>query len=144
MTENTVPGFVGVNLQDIPDAAIAEPGEWLVKVENIVSKQSKAGSAMLVLQLSFPDSPDTEHFFDNLVMPQPDSNEKATRFLLRRLKAACEAFQVDWSAEGFDASEFLGKEALVQVDAEVYQEETRNVVKSYRATATVAEAASAM
>ena len=134
MSESTAPSFVGVNLEDIPPVLNVDPGEWLVRVEDVKERTSEKGSTMLVLQLSFQENVDAEHLFDNLVLPRADSSEKAVRFLLRRLKAACEAFGVDWSAQGFDPRDFIGQEATIQVDIEQYQGENRNVVKNYTAS----------
>ncbi len=125
-------GFVDVNLNDIPPVHILPPGPALVritKVENEVAKTS--GANMISLQLQAMEDPSAEMIFERLVLPNSNHDEKATRFMMLRLRSACEAFDVDFSEEGFDSSEFQGKEAEVLIDIDQYNNEDRNTVKSW-------------
>ena len=113
--------FLDVDLENTPDIEVMPEGEAEVRCIKAELTESNAGNDMVVLTmepLNPPAGAVIDDIKDYLVLPHGEMTEKQQIRRKKELKAACEAFGVDFSGGGFDTEHFEGSTGWVVLSQE--------------------------
>lgn len=116
---------IQVNLNDVPDRVLVEPGWHRVRVEKAEVRDNKDGSGQHIaweLRIVEGEYQNQRLFFNTGI------GQKGLPILKRFLRAA----GVEWDEEGFDLEDVLGSELEVRVEHREYEGELRNDVRGFR------------
>lgn len=117
--------FIQVNLDEVPEQRLVDPGWYRVRVEKAEPRQNRDGNGqhiaweLRIVEGEFEGQP----LFFNTGL-----SDKGLPILKRFLKAA--GFQ--WDPKGFDTADVLGAELEVRVEHREYEGEPRNDVRGFR------------
>lgn len=126
--------FLDIDVADVADAKLLEPGERLLRIEALdLYENTETGQRTFNVQLSCPDDPAADHIFETLAIPRPDHSERAKQFMLRNIKNFRTAFGLPLG--GHSVAEAIGREAWAIVAQEPPDNdkngEIRTVVKKW-------------
>lgn len=103
--------FVNVNLgKDVQEAVPAPEGRYLLRVVNVQSKESRAGSPMVQVMHEIDGHPECAPVFQHLVLPKEDDEEKSINFKLLQIKRYLNMAQIPFGADGFNQEDLMGAE----------------------------------
>lgn len=100
--------LLNLNLNDVPDEKVVEPGEYqLVVTKAEVKTSTNSGNEMIAVFFNIVGETDAKMVADYLVLPTKGSDQNNKR--LRDIKSFCLACGVDISG-GINVEEFKGKQ----------------------------------
>lgn len=121
MQEGTTMTFISQPMDDHKEKELVPEGRYLVRVRDYKIKEREDGVMKSILVFheidGEPDAKDVV-FNINLVLPEDDTDRKYWKLAFQ--KGYLRLFDVDWSSNGFDPNDLIGKEAEV----DIFQETT--------------------
>lgn len=124
--------FLEVNLTDVPELTTVPEGEYEVNCTKAELRDSRSGDKMVMLYLEVVGEPTSKDITMPIMLPRKEDTEKQRIRSLGRLKEACQAFGVQFDADGFDVGEFQGATAEAFLDEKETEEYgTQNNVKRF-------------
>ena len=105
-------------IEDTKEPSAVSAGSYVVRVAQSEFRESKAGNPMLQLIIELPDEPSAAGIFHFTMMPTKamDEDQKVRRKL--DLKRILHAFNLPYSAQGFDPGALIGAEAEMYLSVE--------------------------
>ena len=129
-------GILDLNLNEVPDLKTVSPGEYQLRVTSSEVKESKSGNPMVLVAMAIEDEADSQVVFDHLVLPTDDCSASQKNSRLRKIKAFCESFDIDYSAGGINPDEWKGLTGFAILSEESDAEYgDSNRIKRYQAGA---------
>ena len=105
-------------IEDTVEPCAVAAGQYLIRVGQSEFRNSKKGNPMRQLICELPDEPSAAGIFHFVMMPtkEMDTDQKTRRKL--ELKRLLHAFNVPYTAQGFDAGALIGQECEMYVSVE--------------------------
>ena len=107
-------GLLDYNLDNVPEEAVAEKGEYEIKLNSCESKPSQAGDPMLRAVITIPEEADVPDIFHYIMLPKDDDTEKDKNNKLRRLLSFLECFGISHEG-GFDPETLGGQTGYAMI-----------------------------
>lgn len=99
-------GLLDIDLNEVPDQRILEPGEHELRIDKVEQKTSKKGADMLSVMFIPLDDAVADPLFEYIVFPSMEDDERTALQKKRRLKNCVSAFGIDdWQ----DLDSWVGK-----------------------------------
>jgi len=119
------------DLNDVPDLAPVEDGEYSVRVisaKEVSSDRTGRTGAMLVCQIEGQEA--AENLLHKIWFPMEDDDEQKANTMWRMIKETCVGFGL--GADGVDeVSEFVGCEANVKLKSSEYEGRVSNEIAAF-------------
>lgn len=121
----------GLDLDNVPDQAPVEAGEYELKILNcsVEESKNKPGAYNVVVVMQIIGHPNSLNVFRYLSLPVPDDSEDTRTAKRRFIKEFCQAFGIAQNELGTEACK--GKTAFALLQVREYEGRESNDVKRF-------------
>lgn len=105
-----------LNLNNIPDEVVADPGEHQFRIGSAEVKENVNGKQFISVGFESTTQPDADWVFEQYYLPNGSQSQKGQDFLRRNIKKLTDAFDVPVAKNGsLDVDTIVGCEGYATV-----------------------------
>jgi hypothetical protein len=116
-------GFIdlGEDLEGIQEPKLLEASRYQLRIVGATAKTDENGNlSQINCRVIAPDVPGSAAIFHTIWLPKAEADADSRNFTLLKMKRFMHLFKVPYSGKGLNTSDFIGREAIANVNLDTY------------------------